>query len=352
MPIFKSHLYTLPAYKPPLEGRDPHQHMLLDFNERTMPISEPVTQALIDYINDNRLQMYPAYGDIVPRLARYAGVNDDQMMITNGSDQGIELVFRASCSAGDEVIIPAPSFAMYSQCAQIENVYIHSPHYTKEAGLPVDEMIACVTEKTRVICIANPNNPSGTGTTKADIERIAQAAPNASILVDECYFEYSKLAVVDLIDRYDNIVITRTFSKTWGMPSLRFGYLMSCAANIEALLSVRGPYDINQLAVVAAHAALDNPEYTEKYVDEVMNFTKPQLEAYLNSKGIDFWPSQANYVWAFPDEPQKVADYLTSKHILVRPKADLDGNIGLRITIGVQAQMDELIATLDEVLGE
>lgn len=351
MPIFKSHLYTLPAYKPPLEGRDPHQHMLLDFNERTMPVSEPVKQALIDYINDNRLQMYPAYGDIVPRLARYAGVSDDQMMITNGSDQGIELVFRASCSAGDEVIIPAPSFAMYSQCAQIENVYIHTPHYTKEGGLPVDEMIACVNEKTRVICIANPNNPSGTGAAKADIERIAQAAPNASILVDECYFEYSQLAVVDLIDRYDNIVITRTFSKTWGMPSLRFGYLMSSASNVEALLSVRGPYDINQLAVVAAHAALDNPEYTEKYVDEVMNSTKPQLEAYLEAKGIDFWPSQANYVWAFPDEPQKVADFLVSKHILVRPKADLDGKVGLRITIGVQEQMDKLIAALDEVLA-
>src|SRR5690606_3811243 len=115
------------------------------------------------YINSGRMQMYPSYGDIVDRLAQYVGVKAAQLMITNGSDQGIELIFRATCSPGDEVIIPVPSFAMYHQCARIENTTIVEPRYTREGGFPTDEVIAAVTDKTKVICIANPNNPSGVG---------------------------------------------------------------------------------------------------------------------------------------------------------------------------------------------
>lgn len=350
MPIFKSHLYQLSAYTPPLEGRNPSTHLLLDFNERTLPVSAPIRQALIDYINDDRIQMYPSYGNIADIIADYAQVQPQQTMITNGSDQGIELVFRASCHAGDEVIIPMPNFAMYQQCAQIENVKIIAPFYTKEKGFPLAEVLAAINEKTRVICISNPNNPSGVGVDKADIETIAKMAPNCSILVDECYFEFSGLTAVDLIDRYNNIVITRTFSKTWGMPSLRFGYLLSSQENIQALMCVRGPYDINQMAVVAARTALENPEYTDSYVREVMDQSKPLLEQFFDQKSISYWPSYANYLWAFPDNKDQVEAALADASILVRPKADAQGTIGLRISLGSLEQTYRLIDILSRVL--
>ncbi len=350
MAIFKSHLYQLSAYTPPLEGRDPATHLLLDFNERTLPTGEPVRRALIDYINSDRIQMYPAYGDIVERLAAYAGLSANRVMITNGSDQGIELIFRASCRMGDEVIIPLPNFAMYQQCANIEGVKIHAPFYTREGGFPLAEVLAAISENTRVICLANPNNPSGTEIAREDIIRIAEAAPNTSILVDECYFEYSQATVSDLIDRYPNIVVTRTFSKTWGMPSLRFGYLLASPENIQVLRCVRGPYDINQLAVVAARAALDHPAYTRDYVREVMQASKPALEAFLKAKAIAYWPSGANYLWTFPRRPAAVEQHLAQSGILVRPKADVDGNIGLRITLGSLPQTRRLIAVLEDVL--
>ncbi|MFL0809894.1 MAG: histidinol-phosphate aminotransferase family protein [Agarilytica sp.] len=350
MSIFKSHLYALAAYKPPLEGRDPHSHTLLDFNERTIPVSAPIRQALIDYIQSDRLQMYPAYGDIVERLAAYCTVSPSQLMITNGSDQGIELLFRACGQGGGEAIIPAPNFAMYSQCAQVEGMAIVAPHYTSENGLPVAEILSAISDKTRIICIANPNNPSGVGVARDAIVSIAQAAPNVCVLVDECYFEYSRTTVVDLVEQYPNIVVTRTFSKTWGIPSLRFGYLIACEKNISALLSVRGPYDINQLAVVAAQAALENPEYTEKYVAEVMQVSKPLLEKYFDAKGVVYWPSEANYLWAFPQNPDHIEAALRANKILVRPKQDADGEMGLRITIGTQEQTENLMAVLDKCL--
>ncbi len=349
MAIFKSHLYKLGAYKPPLDGRDPSQHLLLDFNERTLPVGEPIRKALQEYIESDRLQLYPSYGDITETLANYAGVPAEQVMITNGSDQGIELLFRACGTAHDEVIIPEPNFAMYHQCARIENMNIVSPHYDIENGFPVVDVIAAVTDKTRVICIANPNNPSGVAVSREDIARVAEAAPKACILVDECYFEYSKLTVADLIAQHPNIVITRTFSKTWGLPSLRFGYLMASAENIQALLSVRGPYDINQLAVVAARAALANPEYTDLYVKEVMEESKPLLEEYCRNKSLPFWPSAANYLWIFPDEPGAVEKALNQSNILVRPKKDADGALGLRITIGSLEQTRQLISVLDTI---
>lgn len=342
MSIIKPHLLAMSAYKPPLEGRDATIHTLLDFNERTIPVSGPVVAALQAFIAQGRLQQYPAYGDIVQRLAAYAGVSAERLMITNGSDQGIDLVFRAVSKPRAEAIIAGPSFAIYRQCAKVEAMQLIEPQYTRANGYPLDQVLAALTPNTTIVVIANPNNPCGTPVPPEAVAQIAQAAPQASILVDECYYEYSQTSCVGLLNQWSNLFITRTFSKTWGIPSLRFGYLMAAPDSIRALHNVRGPYDINQLAIVAAEAALDNPDYTAQYVDEVMTRAKPRLEQWLDEQKIDYWPSRANYLWAFPDNAEALATYLAKQNILVRPKAD--GNLlGLRITIGTREQVQYLI---------
>ncbi|WP_045826935.1 pyridoxal phosphate-dependent aminotransferase [Teredinibacter turnerae] len=351
MSIFKEHINRMSAYKPPLDGRDPKQHLLLDFNERTLPVSAAVEDALVAYIRDGRLQMYPAYGDIAEQIARYAKVEPDQVMITNGSDQGIDLVIRASCREGDEAIIPGPSFAMYLQCAKVENLDVHQPQYTREKGYPLQEVLGLINEKTRLITVANPNNPSGTILSREEIVVLAKAAPEAVILVDECYFEYCSVTVADLVAQYPNIVITRTFSKTWGIPSLRLGYIISARENILPLLNVRGPYDINQLAIVAIRAALANLDGVESYVDEVMQQSKPRLESYLDSMGIEFWPSGGNFLWVFFADPVSIEARLQAAGILVRPKMDGDGRLGLRITLGTLVQTEHLLAVLEGAGG-
>jgi histidinol-phosphate aminotransferase len=344
--IFKSHIAAMSAYKPPLEGRDPKEHLLLDFNERTVPVAEPIRKALEAFVNGGRLQMYPSYGNITERIADYCGVQADQVMITNGSDQGIDLIIRSACNAGDEIIIPGPSFAMYNQCAKIENLNIIEPHYTRDGGYPLAEVLAAITDKTRVIIVSNPNNPCGTLVSPQDILALAKAAPEAVILVDECYFEYSKTTVAEYVGSHPNLLITRTFSKTWGLPSIRLGYIISAAENINALLNVRGPYDINQFGVVAVEAALDDVASTESYVDEVMERAKPLLESYLKAQDIPFWQSAANYIWAFPENPEQLNEKLIAAGILVRPKADAEGRVGLRITVGTVAQVEHLIGVL------
>lgn len=348
MSIFKTHIDAMTAYAPPLEGRDPQRFTLLDFNERTSPVSKVVEDALVDYIRSGRLQMYPSYSDVVERIACYVGVPAEQVMITNGSDQGIDLIFRAACTPGDEVIIPGPSFAMYTQCAKIENAVCISPNYTKESGYPKAEVLAAINDKTRLIVVSNPNNPCGSLASPETIREIALAAPHAVILVDECYFEYSKTTVVDLVADLTNVLVTRTFSKTWGMPSLRLGYIVAASENIRALINVRGPYDINQMAIVAIKAALTDIDNVNSYIDEVMQVSKVQLEAYLDAKGIEYWPSSANYIWAFFDDAVNLELALREANILVRPKTDAAGRLGLRITLGTQVQTQALL----DVLGK
>lgn len=347
MSIIKPHLMRISPYKPPLEGRDAQKNLLLDFNERTIPVSKPIVTALQTFIKQNRLQQYPAYGDIVDRLADYAGINPDALMITNGSDQAIDLVFRAIAKANAEAIIPGPTFAIYEQCAKVENIDLIQPLYTPDAGYPLVEVLQAINKNTAIIVISNPNNPSGTLVSVDQIKTIIEAAPHAAILVDECYYEYSQNTCVELLATYTNLFITRTFSKTWGIPSLRFGYLMAAPDYIEAFCNIRGPYDINQLAVVAATAALENPKYTIDYVNEVMGESKPLLEEWLSQRKITFWPSSGNFLWVFPEYANALVNHFADRGILVRPKTYKD-KLGIRVTVGTQKQTQKLLQVWEE----
>ena len=350
MSIIKPHIVAMTAYKPPLEGRSSKSHLLLDFNERTLPVGASVENALIDFIRDGRLQQYPSYGDIVEQIANYAGVSVEQVMITNGSDQGIELIFRSICRERDQVIIPEPTFAMYRQCAKVENTVVVSPAYNREQGFPAQAVIDAVTPATRLIVISNPNNPSGTEVAREVIEKIVRQNPEVGVLVDECYFEYSNVTVCDLVSTYPNLFVVRTFSKTWGIPSLRLGYIISDKKNITALLNVRGPYDINQLAIVAIRAALADFKSVDSYVREVMDESKPLLETFLQKEKIVYWPSSANFIWVFPDNAAQIERALREKGILVRPKQNQEGELGLRITLGTKAQTQRMIDILQAQL--
>lgn len=350
--VLKPHIAKLSPYLPPLDGRDAKKQVLLDFNERTVPVASHIIDAIKGHLDDKGLQCYPAYGDLASVMAEYYGVRAEECMFTNGSDQGIELVIRCCCKEGTEAIIPSPTFAMYEQVAQAENLTIRRPFFRRETGFPTEEVISLVSPKTSVIVISNPNNPTGTLIPKADICRIAEKASHCAILVDECYFEFmpADSTLKDEINRFTNIFVCRTFSKTWGVPALRIGAILSAESNIRGMCSVRGPYDVNQLAVVAVRAALANKQYMLDFVNEINGRSKPKLENYLKSRDVVFWPSNANYLFCYFEDPTSLEKGLRSKNILVRPKKDENGTLGLRVTIGTEEQTAGLIAAFEELL--
>lgn len=338
-------IQSMKLYSPPLSGRRNFKGCLLDFNERTIPVSKPVLEALKGFISSDQIQLYPEYDDLCAKIAAYTGVKNDQVMITNGSDQGIDLIFRTFTERGDEVIIPSPSFPMFFQCAQIVGNKIIAPSYDKNGRFPLQKVLQSIKKGVRLVVICNPNNPTGTAVKLGGIEKIVKKALrfNAVVYVDEAYYEFCKITATSLIKEYPNLIITRTFSKAFGLASLRIGYAISSIENIAEMLKVRGPYDMNMPAVVAAGAALDNLKYLRKYVDEVMNKAKPLVENYFRKNKIKFLPSRANFLLFKVENPLMNSEKLRKLGFLTRPRKGKGIDEAIRVTIGTVSQMEEFI---------
>lgn len=330
-------------YSPPLEQHAKFEGLRLDFNERLAPLPVKVIDAIRSF-DPQRFMVYPSYGDLVEKIAKYAQVDANSLMITNGSDQGMELIFRTFVSAGDKVVIPSPSFAMFYQVSRIQGAEIIKPNYKSDGSFPLEEVMELLKQKPKLVIICNPNNPTGSLLPLEKIETILRAASGTLVYVDEAYFEFSGVTAVGLIQKYPNLFVTRTFSKAFGLAALRIGYLMSCKANIDEMLKVRGPYDINQIAVVAADASLKTLPELKQYCDEVMKEAKLFTEKFLRKKGIEFFPSGANFIY-FKEPFARFSDKLEESGILIRPQADGYA----RVTIGTLTQMQRFVEFLNQI---
>lgn len=336
-------IQKMKAYNPPLYGRRIFSGTLLDFNERTIPPSPKILKAVYGLLKSNKLQLYPEYGDLENKYAQYAKVSSNQVMITNGSDQAIDLIFRTFTDQGDTVIIPSPSFAMFFQSAQIVGNNIICPKYKKsDLAYPTKELLEMIGPSVKLIVICNPNNPTGTAVTTDFIEKVAQKAPTAIILVDEAYFEFSGVTAAALIKKYPNIIVTRTLSKAFGLPSLRVGFVIASKKYIGELLKVRGPFDVNMIAYTASLTALDDLDYVQKYANEVMNQAKPMVEKFFTKNSVAFYKSCGNFLLYKPIQKQEEI-ILKENGFLVRPQNKPGIENTLRITIGTVAQMRRFI---------
>lgn len=351
--MIKERIKKISHYKPPLEGRSSKDYLLLDFNERTSGASPKVKEALKKFIDSDRLQVYPEYGDLEAEIAKYAGVKDGQVMATNGGDQGIDIICRAYLDEGDKVIIPFPAFAMHYQSAGIQGAEILEPKYGENGQFPFEETIKLLEdEKVKLVILCNPNNPLGSVISINEVEEILKKAKEKEIAIlhDEAYFEFAKITAKDLVEKYDNLYIMRTFAKGFGIVSTRAGYLVSQESNIQELLKIRGPYDVNMFAKTAILAALEDIKYMEDYVKEVMEVSKPKLEAFLKEKRVSFYPSKANFLLLRFQNPERIIDHLKGKGILVRPKTDAAGKDAVRISIGTLKDTEKIVASLKEII--
>jgi histidinol-phosphate aminotransferase len=309
------------AYNPPLEGRVERDYLLLDFSESTQPPSPHVEEALRAYIASGRLRIYPSYGRFQDKVAAYAGVRPEQVLLTNGSDSAIQLITHVLLGEGDEMVMAKPGFFVTESCARSAGATVVAPEYPRaDMAFPLAGVLAAVTPRTRLIVVVSPNNPTGTCASLEQIETLLRTHPGVPVMVDEAYYEFSGRTAAPLLDRYDNLVITRTFSKAFALAGLRLGYALSNAAFIAELTKVRIPYDVNSLAVVAAEAQLDRPEGWRAYAEEVTQRAKPMVERFLREHGVFFYPSEANFLLVRPDDAQAAADWLKRNDILVRPQ--------------------------------
>src|ERR1700757_1554893 len=188
-------------YSPPTGGRA--GKLRLDFNENTVGCSPKVVECLRKYVTADALSIYPEYTEAIASLAKFFGVGVDEFTMTNGTDEAIQLVINTYVDDGDDVLLLKPSYAMYRFYAEVTGAAVREIEYhSEDLAFPLEELLGAIQPETRAILIANPNNPTGTGIGAEGLRRIIEAAPNAAVLIDEAYFEFSGITVLDRIKRH------------------------------------------------------------------------------------------------------------------------------------------------------
>ena len=334
-------------YSPPTAGRA--GKLRLDFNENTVGSSPRVAEFLRRTVSEPLLAVYPEYFEVKPALAAFFGVAADQLLLTNGTDEAIQVLVNTYVDDGDEVLILHPSYAMYKFYSQVAGAEIREvPYHPADLAFPLEELLAAVTPKTRAVFISNPNNPTGTGIGLDSVVRILESAPQAAVLVDEAYYEFCGVTALGLLNRYPNLFVSRTFSKVYGMAAMRMGCLFSQASNAAYMHKAQSPYSVNLLAALAAREAIQDTAYIRGYVDEVLA-ARADLYAGFNRLGVPYFRSRANFVlFRAGGRALEIRDKLRDKSILVRDRSyEIAGCV--RVTVGTREQIQRFLEELEKI---
>ena len=273
---------------------------------------------------------------------------------TKGHEVDVLEARRVGGLEGYEAVIVVPTFAMYEICAAATGAQVISIPAGEDFRFPTAQLLAQTkSPKTRLVPIANPNNPTGAAASAEDLLLIARSAPNAAVLVDEAYFEFHGESLLEHVGREQNLFVARTFSKAYGMAGFRVGVLAGPAPQMQDLRRSCSPYNVNGVALACVPAALADQKYVGRYVDEVRS-SRTRLQDEFRALGIPFWPSRANFVLARIGP--RHADFIRSmkaRGILVRDRSKDRGCEGcVRITAGWQAHTDHFLIALREALKE
>lgn len=337
-------------YSPPTAGRE--GKLRLDFNENTVGCSPAVVEALTAALTAERLAIYPEYEATRAALSQCFGLPEQQFLLTNGTDEAIQVLVNTFVDDNQEVIVLHPSYAMYRFYAEVAGArVINLPYRPADLAFPLEELLARITPSTRAILIANPNNPTGSGLGIDGIEALLRHAPQAAVLIDEAYYEFCGVTALPLLARYHNLFVSRTFSKAYGLAALRIGCLFSQAANVQYLRKAQSPYSVNILAAIAARAAVNDGAYVANFVRQSLA-ARDLLYAGFDQRGIGHYKSQGNFVLFRAGEKSIfIRDSLRVRGVLVRDRSyEIPGCV--RVTAGTPEQVEQFFAALDEVWQE
>jgi histidinol-phosphate aminotransferase len=339
----------MPEYHPPLAGRTA---LRLDFNENTFGPSPRVMERLRTATAEG-LTKYPEREPVERIVAKHFGLQGEQVLLTNGVDEAIHLMCCAFLEAEDEALIATPSFFMYDVSVQIMTPHLRKVQSDASLEFPFEGFMGAITERTKLMIVASPNNPTGAVVSREHLLAIAAAAPQAVLMVDEAYFHFDGASVMSDLATVPNLVVARTFSKAYGLANLRIGML---AGNVEMLKYVRkvsSPYNVNGVALDCLPVALADEEYVAWYSEQVRVGRERMMDG-LRELGVPFFPSHANFVLMNigPKHKELVAAMRTHGVLLRDRSADPGCDGFVRITIGVEEHVMRGLAALRASLSE
>jgi histidinol-phosphate aminotransferase len=288
-------------------------------------------------------------------LAKIQGVTSEEVFISHGSDEGIELLIRACAEPGkDSILVMPPTYSMYQISAQINNVAIIEVPLTASFLIDVPRVCAALTSAIKILFICSPNNPTGTAQRRDDIRHLCEKF-SGIVVVDEAYIDFCpENSVLPLIHEYANLVVLQTFSKAWGLPALRVGVLYAQKDLVAVLTKIKPPYNISGVTQELALQALRQKERKSEMAKQIVQ-SREQLASELRDvacvRAIE--PSEANFLLVRVDDPKAVYNEFLRHGIVVRDRSGQHNcQGGLRISVGTPYENARLVAVLREFSGE
>lgn len=345
MNYFRDNILAMAGYVP---GEQPQagKFIKLNTNENPYPPSPSVRRAIEEVLNRG-LHKYPdPMADAFrTRAAEVLNLpSKDWILCGNGSDDILTICTRAFVGQDDLLRLPYPSYVLYRSLAQIQGARWEEVPFAADWRLP--DAFRGDAERLKLVFLPNPNSPSGTIVSRQAIEVLADHLP-CPVMVDEAYADFAGFTCIDLPEKNDKILVSRSLSKSYALAGLRFGFLVAQPQIIEQLLKVKDSYNCDALSIAAATAAIDDQEWLRENQAKIAA-TRTRLTDGLANLGFDVIPSQANFVWCtHPSHPAKpIYERLKAQRILVRYMNYESWGDGLRVSVGTDGEIDALLALL------
>jgi histidinol-phosphate aminotransferase len=340
---------AMPEYHPPLAEREV---LRLDFNENTFAPSPRVIERLKE-ITSAGLTKYPEREPGERVAAAHFGLEANQVLLTNGVDEAIHLVCAAFLEPEDEAVIATPGFFMYEVSIAMMTSGLRKVQADASLQFPYERLLESINEKTKLIIVASPNNPTGAIVSREHLRAIAAAAPHAVLMVDEAYFHFHGESMMADIATIPNLLVARTFSKAYGLANLRIGLLAGSAGLMQYVRKVSSPYNVNGVALDCLPVALADDAYLTWYAEQVNVGRERTMEA-LQEMGVSFFPSHANFVlMKIGPKHAELVKAMRRRGVLLRDRSSDPGCDGfVRITIGIEEHVTVGLAALKASLEE
>jgi histidinol-phosphate aminotransferase len=340
--------HLIDIFRSPPETESHLPYLRLDKNERIVPFPQAIIDRFHELLTPEAIMAYPELEKLYQSLSAYLSVDREHLFLASGSDLAIKTVFETYISPGDKLLMHLPSYAMYDIYSKLFQAQVTFHAYDENLNLDVDRFIDAITYDTRMVVLENPNGFIGTVLPDDAIRAIVSKAHRTNTLVniDEVYYLFTGKTVRNLYEEFDNVVVTRSFSKDFGIAGLRCGYLLSQPQNIRNLYRVKPMYEVTSATVAFCLATLEFPQYLAQYVDEIRSGIS-YLGNALANMGIRTGGGNGNFIVIYLgpqfDIPALIAD-LKSHGILVRRPFQVPSVKGwLRVGAGTKAQMQRFI---------
>ncbi|WP_339177239.1 histidinol-phosphate transaminase [Oceanobacillus sp. FSL W7-1293] len=353
----KEVLKQLSPYKQGKQTKDIQEEFGLDYivklasNENPYGFSDKVKEVFQK--NEPVFNIYPdGYtSELRYLISGKLNVSPESLIFGSGSEEIIQMLCRSYLTVGDQVIMATPTFPQYKHYALIEGAEIIEHPVNEDGSHPLDKMLDSVQDNTKIIWICTPNNPTGTALSKEALEDFLDKCPSdVLIALDEAYVEFLQpekdLNALELLDKYPNLIVLRTFSKAYGLAGLRIGYGIADPLIVETLDKVRGPFNTTSAAQQAAVIAFSDQGFIQHTYQENKKVLK-QFQAFLTSIGWGYYESEANFLLVkTPESGMEAFDYLIKHGFIVRPGELLGIPNTIRVTIGKEEDMKVLESVL------